>query len=666
MKKLCLIFLIALFLSSASFGQYWMGVPTDDDTLEVYPGKWLKADSLLASGVIQFTGNIRNASGVEADTNEIFYYDGSGFSWLHIDSLDVFFSDSSGTVADGAITGAKLADSSADTLADGSTITASGGQLSVDWSAANDLDSGGTISNDAIDSSKVDDTVADKLADGTTLTATAGVLAVTSVSGVTGADEDNVTASDLGGASANISNDGTIEWEDAEDLNASGGVDGALIEPDSVASAGGATFGDNVGIGDSSPSARLTVKGVGATTEETALFRNSSNDTLLRILDNGTFLFNDTTFYVDNVNNRLGINTASPAKELEIQGDTNPGIELFEVGGTNSWQIYTDGGDLFIKDASNDRSLIGFDNSGYTRLLYNMGTFGKYISGDGNDEGIYINNDGDVGISTDSPSTELDVNGTATADSLISSNGATFVGNVGIGETSPTARLHIKGSGNTSGSYAAKYKNSDDTDIMLIRNDGFIDMYSGLRVRGAGNTDGTNGLLLRNSDNDNLFVIKDGGSVRIGGTSNDGFFQVMQDSEFNLRFQTSSSDTFGLGFGSVSTRKMFITSEQGSYRQAMGFADASGDTDAIFAVSSSSNSGSDWTTLLKVEHAGNVGISDSSPTSTLDVNGSVRLRSYEAVASPQRGDIYFQNVNSADADTILIYNGTNWKEFISD
>ena len=62
---------------------------------------------------------------------------------------------------------------------------------------------------------------------------------------------------------------------------------------------------------------------------------------------------------------------------------------------------------------------------------------------------------------------------------------------------------------------------------------------------------------------------------------------------------------------------------------------------------------------------GNVGIGTTAPTSVLDVNGSARIRSYSAVVSPQRGDMYFKNVNSADADTICVYNGTNWKYFIS-
>lgn len=51
-----------------------------------------------------------------------------------------------------------------------------------------------------------------------------GNVTLASVAGVTGADEDDVTAADLGGASGNIAADGTIEWEDAAGLDADGSI----------------------------------------------------------------------------------------------------------------------------------------------------------------------------------------------------------------------------------------------------------------------------------------------------------------------------------------------------------------------------------------------------------------------------------------------------------
>jgi len=60
--------------------------------------------------------------------------------------------------------------------------------------------------------------------DNVTLEMSGGALQVKSVSGVTGADEDDVTAADVGAASPNLDDtDASVEWEDAADLeNASG------------------------------------------------------------------------------------------------------------------------------------------------------------------------------------------------------------------------------------------------------------------------------------------------------------------------------------------------------------------------------------------------------------------------------------------------------------
>jgi len=61
--------------------------------------------------------------------------------------------------------------------------------------------------------------------DNVTLEMSGGALQVKSVSGVTGADEDDVTAADVGAASPNLDDtDASVEWEDAADLDASGQV----------------------------------------------------------------------------------------------------------------------------------------------------------------------------------------------------------------------------------------------------------------------------------------------------------------------------------------------------------------------------------------------------------------------------------------------------------
>lgn len=71
-----------------------------------------------------------------------------------------------------------------------------------------------------------------------------------------------------------------------------------------------------------------------------------------------------------------------------------------------------------------------------------------------------------------------------TADQYI--NGS---GNLGIGISSPVAKVHIKGSGNDNSTYFFKGQNSDDEDLYSISNGGIIEHYTNTAV-GASVTDG--------------------------------------------------------------------------------------------------------------------------------------------------------------------------------
>lgn len=76
-------------------------------------------------------------------------------------------------------------------------------------------------------------------------------------------------------------------------------------------------------------------------------------------------------------------------------------------------------------------------------------------------------------------------NEAVTASSLIYDNGT----NVGIGESTPTARLHIKGSTSDNTAYALKVDNSSSTRLFYVQNDGRIEngfhsFYSTLSYKG--------------------------------------------------------------------------------------------------------------------------------------------------------------------------------------
>ena len=109
-------------------------------------------------------------------------------------------------------------------------------------------------------------------------------------------------------------------------------------------------------------------------------------------LVNGNVNYNEITF-IDYANNRVGINTAVPEYELDVNGSTY-----------------------------SKRYLFGTSPSVYQRLDYNAGGYGYWTTTTGT-EVLYVNNSGNVGIGTNNPATKLSVNGTtSTTTALV--NGA--------------------------------------------------------------------------------------------------------------------------------------------------------------------------------------------------------------------------------------------------
>ena len=117
--------------------------------------------------------------------------------------------------------------------------------------------------------------------------------------------------------------------------------------------------------------------------------------------------------------------------------------------------------------------------------------------------------------------------------------------NVGIGETTPTARLHVKGSGNSSATNAFFVENSTGNDLFRVVDNGLIymsndnyifsnsqsqfnnklgigttpDSSTQLHVKGSGNDNTTTSLLVQNSDATELFKIADDGATTINGAT---------------------------------------------------------------------------------------------------------------------------------------------------
>ncbi len=180
-----------------------------------------------------------------------------------------------------------------------------------------------------------------------------------------------------------------------------------------------------VGIGETTPAALLTV-GSGDLFQVNTSGNVSTSGTITSTYATGgnALVIDTTTLVVDATNNRVGIGTASPTYELDVQGNSNSAVRAW-VRNTNSG---TAAASLFF--ASNDAGVgtyIGTTSSGYTtsgNLSANLGylqvaagpmlirtvTSGGSITLAPNDSvAMTLTTAGLVGIGTASPAGMLDV-----------------------------------------------------------------------------------------------------------------------------------------------------------------------------------------------------------------------------------------------------------------
>jgi len=201
--------------------------------------------------------------------------------------------------------------------------------------------------------------------------------------------------------------------------------------------------GGNVGIGTSTPSAKLTVEG---SIDASGQFLGNDSDTALAPSfswtgDTDTGMYRPAT-------NTLGFVTAgaerariSPAGFLGIN-NTNPTTYL-EVEGENGFQIAT-GVKLnmtFRDNGSDNRGLsFGYDNSGQIGVMAARGSDGKiaFWTNDGGwGERMRLTHEGRLGIGITNPSEKLNVvgNGLFTGTLTASNLSATNTGNVTLAGT---------------------------------------------------------------------------------------------------------------------------------------------------------------------------------------------------------------------------------------
>jgi hypothetical protein len=253
----------------------------------------------------------------------------------------------------------------------------------------------------------------------------------------------------------------------------------------------------NVGIGETAPTARLQVKGSGATSATTSLLvQNSAGTAALTVKDDLSTTFGGTIGSGGSSNLIIAAGNAS----VEVQ-TTNPNIPTGSIITTGAI-TRTDSGVKNIIDVNN-----AVTSTAASFNTLNGFAFTSTISQTlGTIRGIYI-------APTLTASTDFRGIETTVGNVLL----CTTSGKVGIGETTPTARLQVKGSGATSATTSFLVQDSAGNAALTIKDDLTLNVVGILGTGGIQNIMSTNNNLSFGAGYYyRLFATADANSVVLG------------------------------------------------------------------------------------------------------------------------------------------------------
>lgn len=324
--------------------------------------------------------------------------------------------------------------------------------------------------------------------------------------------------------------------------------------------------GGNVGIGTTTPLAKLQVFGgsaiIGDDDFNAVKISANGSGTTYNTIGNGFIapnvnfnINNQTKLTINGNSGNVGIGTTSPNAKLEVNGGEIRTTR--ENVPANYLSLSTTSAGSFIKNAGGTSKGLTFDNVSATSPYINF----KLLSS----EAMRITSAGNVGVGTTSPSAPLDVatissgpvakfvntSGTGGAGVVIQAGVATSSsiltlfdyqnnerlrvrgdGNVGIGTTSPSEKLDVAGNielGDGGTGAALKYNSTNRGTI-------FVNGSEIMRLEAAGNVGiGTT------SPQSKLNINGGTGSLSTGLTFGDGDTGIWEASDDNLRFSTTST-----------------------------------------------------------------------------------------------------------------------------
>jgi hypothetical protein len=389
-------------------------------------------------------------------------------------------------------------------------------------------------------------------------------------------------------------------------------------------------FNGNVGVGTTSPNAvaRLTIAGSGNTSGSAGLsIINSSSTNILYARDDGN----------------IGIGTTTPQELLHVSGTisssagnllrlnnssatSNPSIN-FRIGGVGNYDSH-----FFI--SRNGTDVFGIDTN-------NRGVFLSSFSLFGNQSFLSYNNASALIKLQNTTTNDLEIS--AVSGILFQSQQSTKMrmdqsGNFGIGTTTPSGQLHVIGTGLIDGRLSIGVPSS------LTTPSGALDIAGTVFVRGSGNnisrinlksgSIADDQLCLRTDTNGNLYVDCGGGNLKLG--SQDGQVALngystnihighgynANTNGMHIRFAPGNTELMRMtcsgtiGIGLPTTSNLFNQQPFDNCRLHIMGSGANSSSSALNVANSGNSS------LLFVRNDGNVGIGTTSPTHSLHVVGS--------------------------------------------
>jgi len=375
-----------------------------------------------------------------------------------------------------------------------------------------------------------------------------------------------------------------------------------------------ATTSGNVGIGTSSPSQKLVVNAasgaavslVQATTSNTAWFS---------LLGNGsTFLSGDFNFYHDGT--QAGIRMAASLPMTFATANTER-MRITSAGAVGiGTTTVTSGGLLAVNgNTPSVGKIMAVADTGGISLALTDATAGTNGS-------LYVKHQNPVTIFTDATQKLAFAAGSTTPQMVLDTSG-----NVGIGTSSPTAKLHVLGNNGTNGTSAFFSISSSNSGIAMVNN---------------GTIGGIQGQTTPTGTNTDIYINANGGNVGIGTTSPSKKLEVFATAnslqiESIVRNDQAGSGVASIGFNVSSS----AASETTSTKAGIGLVrQTSYGVGSLVFYNNGTTSAGDFTTSderMRIDSSGNLLVGTTTASTILTVNGTVTATSFTGAGTGLTG-----------------------------